>query len=87
MQQIHQCFQIFIKKYIFARFPAILFNNKTLTCTDRFAIMYITKKTNGGFKMKKVIAAIVNFIKEDTITPKIKPLVLPTEMNLQHRLF
>jgi hypothetical protein len=45
------------------------------------------KKTNGGFKMKKVIDAIVNFIKEDTITPRIKPLVLPIEMNLQNRLF
>jgi len=54
---------------------------------DRFAIMYITKKTNGGLTMKKVIAIIVNFIKEDTITPRIKPLVLPIEMNLQHGLF
>lgn len=58
-----------------------------LTCTDRFAIMYITKKTNGGIKMKKVITAIVNFIKEDTITPRINRVVMPIEMNLQNRLF
>lgn len=37
--------------------------------------------------MKIIIAAIVNFIHEDTITPRIKPLVLPNEMNLQSRLF
>lgn len=37
--------------------------------------------------MKKVITAIVNFIKEDTITPRINQVVMPIEMNLQNRLF